>query len=282
MSTARWNAILLVILLLAQLLLMSGSVQGDDGSTRLRGWLARVSAPVVSASGAAGGALRGFMSRSRQLFGVRARSRDLEAEVQRLRTELRDAREAVEENGRLRRLLDMREQLVPGSIGASVVTASHAGDANLIVIDRGTRDRVQIDLPVVAWGGAVGRVVSVGGGHAVVRLLDDPFSGVAAVVQRSRAQGVVVGRGGAPLEMLYVPRFSDVLHGDRVVTSGLDGVFPRGFGIGRVSAVHEVPDGSQRIQVEPEIDLRSVEEVLVLLEPPGGGLLAPAGVDGPA
>ncbi len=282
MSTSRWNAILLVVLLLAQLLLMSGSVQGQDGSTRLRGWLARVSAPVVRVAGAAGGVLRGAVGGSRQLFGVRARNRALESEVQRLRSELRDARESVEENGRLRRLLDMREQLAPESVGASVVTANHAGDANLIVIDRGSRDGVRIDLPVVAWGGVVGRVVSVDAGHAVVRLLDDPFSGVAAVVQRSRAKGVVVGRGGSLLEMLYVPRFSDVLHGDRVVTSGLDGIFPRGFGIGRVSEVDEVPDGSQRIQVQPEIDLDSVEEVLVLLEPPGGDLLAPAGPDDPA
>jgi len=282
MSTARWNAILLVILLLSQLLLMSGSVQGDDGSTRLRGWFARVSGPVVQASGSAGGAFRGALGGSRQLFGVRTRNRELEGEVQRLRAELREAREAVEENARLRRLLDMREQLAPDSLGASVVTASHAGDTNLIVIDRGARDGVRVDLPVVAWGGAVGRVVSVDAGDAVVRLLDDPFSGVAAVVQRSRAQGVVVGRGGTVLDMLYVPRFSDVLHGDRVVTSGLDGIFPRGFGIGRVSAVHEVPDGSQRIQVEPEVDLRSLEEVLVLLAPPRAGLLDPPGADDPA
>jgi rod shape-determining protein MreC len=82
--------------------------------------------------------------------------------------------------------------------------------------------------------------------------------------------------------MLYVPRFSDVLHGDRVVTSGMDGIFPRGFGIGRVSAVHEVPDGSQRIQVEPEVDLRSLEEVLVLLSPPRTGLLEPPVAHDPA
>ncbi len=282
MSTARWNAILLVILLLSQLLLMSGSVQGGDGSTRLRGWLTRVSGPVVDASATAGGAFRGAVGGSQRLFGVRARNRELESEVQRLTTELREAREAVEENTRLRRLLDMREELAPASLGASVVTASHAGDTNLIVIDRGAHDGVRVDLPVVAWGGAVGRVVSVDSGHAMVRLLDDPFSGVAAVVQRSRAQGVVVGRGGKVLDMLYVPRFSDVLHGDRVVTSGLDGVFPRGFGIGRVSAVHEVPDGSQRIQVEPEVDLRSLEEVLVLLAPPGAGLLDPPGSSDPA
>jgi rod shape-determining protein MreC len=282
MSTARWNAILLVILLLSQLLLMSGSVQGGDGSQRLRSWLTRVSGPVVDASGNAGGAFRDAVGGSQQLFGTRARNRELESEVQRLSTELRRAREAVEENARLRRLLDMREELVPDSLGASVVTASHAGEANLIVIDRGVHDGVRVDQPVVAWGGAVGRVVSVDAGHAVVRLLDDPFSGVAAVVQRSRAQGVVVGRGGKTLDMLYVPRFSDVLHGDRVVTSGMDGIFPRGFGIGRVSAVHEVPDGSQRIQVEPEVDLRSLEEVLVLLSPPRTGLLEPPVAHDPA
>jgi rod shape-determining protein MreC len=281
MSTARWNAILLVALLLAQLLVMAGSVRGSDGTTTLRSWLAVASAPVVRVSGSVGGTLRDGLGGARQLFGAGSRARALEAEIQQLRAELRVAREATEENRRLRRLLDMREQLAPRSIGAAVVTASHSGAANLIVIDRGARDGVRVDLPVVAWGSVVGRVVAVGGGDSVVRLIDDSGSGVGAVVQRSRANGVVLGLGSSLLEMRYVPRFSDVLHGDRVVTSGTDGVFPRGFGIGRVSEVHEVPDGSQRIQIEPEIDLDSIEEVLVLLEPPGGGLLAPTGDDDP-
>ena len=74
----------------------------------------------------------------------------------------------------------------------------------------------------------------------------------------------------AGLDMLYVPKYSDVMHGDRVVTSGLDGIFPRGFGIGRVSSITEAADGSQTIHLEPELDFRVREEVMIVLEAPAG------------
>ena len=112
-------------------------------------------------------------------------------------------------------------------------------------------------------------------------MLTDANSGVAGVVQGSRAQGMVVGQGGDVLDLLYVPRFSEVTHGDRVVTSGLEGIFPRGFGIGTVIDVQEKPDGSQTIRLQPEVDYRTMEEVLILLEPVGGELLSPSGVEIP-
>ncbi len=74
-----------------------------------------------------------------------------------------------------------------------------------------------------------------------------------------------------------MPRLSEVTGGDRVVSSGLDGIFPRGFGIGRVIGTHERPDGSLRIELMPELDYRSVEEVLILLEPTAGQHLPPPG-----
>jgi rod shape-determining protein MreC len=137
-------------------------------------------------------------------------------------------------------------------------------------------------MAVATWGGAVGRVTAVGERHAKVRLLTDPSSGVGAVVQRSRVPGVVVGRGAKGLVLDYVPRFSDVAHGDRVVTSGADGIFPRGLTIGRVSAIHDRPDGTTSIEVEPELDYRAVEEALVIVEPPAeAGLLGRGTGEGP-
>ena len=134
----------------------------------------------------------------------------------------------------------------------------------MLIIDRGSADGVRPEQPVVAWGGAVGRVVMADRGRAKVWLLTDRNLGFGGVVQRSRVRGLVYGTGEDRLEMRFVPKFSDVLHGDRVVTSGIDGVFPRGFGVGRVSAITEAPDGTQTIHLEPELDFRSLEEVLVV------------------
>jgi len=281
MSTTRTNVILLIALLFGQLALMSGSVREARETTVLRGWVSRFTAPIVSIAGAIGGGFAGLGGGASDILAVHARNRDLETELERLRTELRVSRVATAENDRLRELLGMRENLVPRSIGASVVTSHLTGQNMVIVLDRGTNDGVRVDLPVVAWGGAVGRVVEVDNGHALVRLLTDPNSGVAGIAQDSRAQGMVVGQGTDVLDLLYVPRFSGVIHGDRVVTSGIDGIFPRGFGVGQVIAIQEKPDGSQTIRLRPELDYRTMEDVMILLEPTGGEMLAPSGVERP-
>jgi len=213
-GTGRRDAVLLVGLLFAQLLLMSGSVQGGDGATVLEEWTMTVTGPVVRAAQFVGGSLRGIVTGSTNLIGANRRSAQLEQEVERLRAEVQLRREATLENRRLRRLLGMREELAGDAIAADVVTFSLSGRGKLIVLNRGTRDGVHVDLPVVAFGGAVGRVVAANAAFSKVRLLTDPNSGVAAVVQRSRAQGIVIGQADDPLDLRHVPRFEDVLDGD--------------------------------------------------------------------
>jgi rod shape-determining protein MreC len=274
-SNTRQNVLLLVALLFVQLLLMSGSVEGSDGSTLLESWSIRLSSPVVGLARAVGGGIGGIASGVKDLLGAHSRNASLEAEIEELRAELRRSRESSQENVRLRRLLRMREEMGASAIGATVVTGKMSGDAEMIVVSRGRVDGVTKDLPVVAWGGAVGRVVAVAPGHSKVRLLTDPNSGVGALLQRNRDHGVVVGRGDDKLDLRYVPGFSDVGRGDRVVTSGLDGIFPRGFGIGEVETIEPQTDGGLKISLEPEVDYSSLEEVLILLEPPSGGLLPP-------
>jgi len=80
--------------------------------------------------------------------------------------------------------------------------------------------------------------------------------------------------------MLYVPKYADVVVGDRIVTSGLDGVFPRGLGLGRVMIVGEPVGASKSIRVEPEVDMSAIEDVLILVEPSGTRLLAGDDSDG--
>jgi rod shape-determining protein MreC len=274
LSTGRQNVVILVALLATNLLLMAGGVRGNEGATAVESAVSRVSAPVVAIAELVGGGLGGVVRGAEDLLTARDRTAELERELRRLRAEAVQLREAERENGRLRRLLGMREWLAPRSIAASVVTAKLDGGTHLLIVDRGERQGVRAELAVVAWGGAVGRVLSTDASRAKVRLLTDIDSGVAGVVQRSRVHGIVEGRAGSPpLELRYVPRYSDVTHGDRVVTSGLDGIFPRGFGIGRVSSVVDAPDGAQVLHLEPEVDYASLEEVLIVLEPVPGPLL---------
>ena len=272
-KTARNNAILLVLLLFFQLLLMAASLRGADGVTRLESWTMTASSPLIGLADLVGGGIDGAIDRVRDLFGAHRRNAALEEEVAGLRSEVERYRESHLENARLRELLAMRPGLAPRAVAASVVTSIHSGNERMLVVDHGSADGIEVDQPVVAWGGAVGRIDQVGRRHAKVRLLTHPWSGVAGTVQASRAKGMVLGVGDDILEMRYVPRLADVGHGDRVVTSGLVGIFPRGFGIGTVISIDEQPDGSRRIGLAPELDYRSLEEVLILLDVHGGELL---------
>lgn len=273
MTEGRWNALLLALLLFAQLLLMAGTIRDEEGATVLEGGLSRASRPVVGAARQVGGTLGGGVDFFRELGGARRESVSLRAENERLRAELDQAREKIAELPRLRRLLEMRESLAPRSVGASVITSRIGGQAHTVLVGVGTDRGVRPDLPVVAWGGVVGRVVSATPDYAKVRLLTDPNSGIAGIVQRSRAEGMILGRGVDLMDMAYVPQYADVLVGDRIVTSGLDGVFPKGIGIGTVVEVGPGVGASKSIQVRPDVGTQSLEEVLVLLDLRGTDVL---------
>jgi len=266
LNPARQNALLLIALLFLQLLLMSGDVRDAAGTTLLEKSALRVSEPVVAVSRALGGGFSGLTGSVRDLTTARKENVRLRDEVVRLRGELDRYREESIENQRLRRLLMMKEHIAPRSIGAAVVTAVLSDQEHVMVVNRGTSHGVAPDQPVIAWGGAVGRVVFADSRHAKIRLLTDPNSGVAGLVQRSRQEGMVLGRGKGLLEMVYVPSFADVALGDRVVTSGIDGVFPKGVGIGVVQA-SEAAGIARTILLEPEVEFSRLEEVLIVVGP---------------
>lgn len=274
-SRFRLDLTLLAVLLFGQLLLMASSSRQDSGAAVLERGVAGASRPAVGASRAVTGGIGSVLAGWREIGRARSENVRLAREVERARQDLAQFREAAAENSRLRRLLGMREDLAPRSVAASVVTAKLTSQNRMFVIDRGMDAGVRPDQAVVTWGGAVGRVVFADRSFAKVRLVTDPNSGIAGVVQRSRAAGMVIGRGDGSLDLSYVPKYEDVVAGDRVITSGLDGVFPAGFDIGTVTVVRDAAGVSKDVRLEPEVDFRAVEEVLVLLEPTGGAALAP-------
>lgn len=267
------NLLLLLVLLFGQFILMSSSVQNSEGMSMLERGLFRVSHPVASVAEGMGAEARGFGARFHETRTAVSENRRLRREIQGLRQDLDRRREQASENERLRRLLEMRPALAPRSIAASVVTASLEGQARVLVLDKGLEDGVRVDQAVVAWGGAVGRVVFADRRFSKVRLLSDPNSGVAGLIQRSRVGGILIGRADGSLLMTYVSGYADVALGDRVITSGLDGVFPKGFGIGSVTRIRGRAGATKVIRVELEVDPAALEEALVLTDPLGGGLL---------
>ena len=154
----------------------------------------------------------------------------------------------------------------------------HTGDAKAaptpdfrtITIDKGTRDGLRQDMAVIAPLGVVGRLIVPAVRSAKVQLLVDRNAAAGALIERSRAQGVVLGSGEERLRMNYVSEVADVVVGDVVVTSGIDGIYPKGFVIGKVDAVEKSGSTFKRISVRPAVDFLSLEEVLVITTPPPG------------
>ncbi len=198
----------------------------------------------------------------------------LEAENARLRAEVeRLSREAVlvpelqRENAELRAELSFQHEHPEFRLlSARIIGFDPSNLVHAIIIDRGTRHGVAEGMTVITPSGLVGQVVQVSPTTAKVLLITDVSSSVYGVVQSSRARGVVNGSRSGDLTMTFIPQNLKVQPGDRVVTSGLGGVFPPGLWIGTVTAVRQNDvDLYQEAKVQPAVDLSRVEEVLVII-----------------
>ncbi|HWP34073.1 MAG TPA: rod shape-determining protein MreC, partial [Thermodesulfobacteriota bacterium] len=283
-------------LLFATALLFSGLVilTSTHEHRRDLGLLDRVALDV--AAGLARGVAYGLGAVERlwsgyvALLGVRAENAALREEIARLKLRQAELAEAAAEAERLRRLLGLRERAGFSGVVATVIAVDASGWFRTVTIDRGSADGLERGLAVVTPDGVVGRTQAVASRAAKVLLITDPNSAVDALVQRSRARGVVAGRLGPELEMRYVHRTEDVQVGDLVVTSGVGGVFPKGLPIGVVSAVRKTTGLFQSVEVTPAVDLSKLEEVLVvtgvaqppreLLEEPGAAARRGTGPEG--
>lgn len=193
--------------------------------------------------------------------------------IQALENELNRLEEYRRENGRLREILDFRdrdseESFTTGYVVAKVVGMGGGAFARTIHLDRGYGDGIRQGMPVVTPAGVVGRVVKARGGYAEVALVLDPNNAVPVRIQRTRAQGILEGAGSEICRIKYVSRASDVVKGDRVVTSGLAGVFPGGLVVGTVDRVRKKAGTvTQEVLVRPSVDFRRLpDEVLVVTQ----------------
>ena len=171
-------------------------------------------------------------------------------------------------NTRLRELLNFKKTLTHQVVAAEVIGKDPSGWFKTVIIDKGRSDGLQKGLAVVLPTGIAGQVIEVSGHYAKVMLIIDRNSAVDALVQRSRARGIIKGASEDQCRFEYVLRKNDVQIGDTVIASGLDGVYPKGLRIGRVSDLSErSSDIFYEITVTPFVDYEKLEEVLVILQP---------------
>ena len=171
-------------------------------------------------------------------------------------------------NARLRSLLDFQKTITSKVIAAEVIGKDPSPWFKTIMINKGKDDGVKKGSAVVSPEGIVGQVAAVSAHNSKVLLIIDPNSAVDALVQRSRARGIIKGEFANRCVFNYVLRKKEIKVGDTVVSSGLDGVFLKGLPVGQVSDVVKPNSGIfQEVTVIPCVDFEKLEEVLIVLNP---------------
>src|SRR5688572_16003500 len=262
---------LFTAVVLAQLVLISAQVTTRTGVPMLE---VAVFGAVAELQRLATGLITGTSDRWQQyvsLQDVRLDNERLRTEMGELQIQLQQERALAQEARTLQALLDLKRSTKLATISAAVIAGGASPDFRTLTIDKGTRQGVQTDMAVVAPAGVVGRVITPTARAAKVQLLIDRNAAVAGLVERTRAQGVVVGTGGDRLEMEYVPGTADIKAGDRVVTSGIDGIYPKGFLIGQIESVQRGAGDYTSVVVKPAVELSALEAVLVVSSAPESG-----------
>jgi rod shape-determining protein MreC len=255
--------------LLGHVLLISAQVNSRSGLPVLEaltfGVFSEIQRVVTSAVGGVRHVWHGYVG----LRAVRTENESLKRQLAEAQITLQEQRALADRARGLERLLELRDHSNLRTAAAEIIGAAVTPDFLTVTIDKGTHDGLRSDLSVLAPAGVVGRIVVPSARSAKVQLLIDRNAAAGAIVERSRAQGVVVGGGDERLRLEYVSEALDIALGDVVVTSGIDGIYPKGFIIGRIDGIEKSGGLYRKISVKPAVDFSALEEVLVVLTPAG-------------
>ena len=224
-----------------------------------------------AATSAVGGVREGWENYF-ALQQIRRENERLSGEVAQLRVNLQQERALAQESRSLQQLLELKSGVGLQSTSASVIGSAADPNFRSLTIDKGTLDVLRPDMAVISPQGVVGRVIIPTARASKVQLLIDRSAAAGVMLERSRVQGVATGVGTEDLEfgiqLEYLPGSADVKPGDRVVTSGTDGIYPKGFLIGEIESVARAAGAFSGIKIRPAVNFSTLETVLVVLNVP--------------
>jgi len=202
------------------------------------------------------------------LRSVDAKNRELRKEIDYLKEQNRQLHELAAATERFAALLEFKQQASFPMVAAQVIGRDTGNWYRTIILNKGESDGFRPDMGVITPAGVVGRIVKTTPATSVVLLVTDPNNAIAGLVQRTRDEGIVEGTTQGVSRLKYIPMLSNARPGDRVVTSGLVGGFPRGLSIGTISKIDKEEGGLfLSAELVPEVDPGLVEEVLVIETP---------------
>ncbi len=252
--------------ILAALIFYSLNIPHKREANFIERGLLTVFAPVMKPAARLSGFFEDGWDNYLDLIHVRRENLELREEIKALNARIVSAEEAQQANNRLEKLLEMKKSVKAPILAASVIGEDVSSWFRTLVIDRGSSSGIAEGMAVVAANGVIGQVIKVAPASCRVLLLTDHASGIAATIQRSRARGVVKGRGEGLCSLEFTTREEDVKVGDMVVTSGVGGVFLKGLPIGEVTMVKRGEYGIfQTVTIRPSVNITHLEEVLIVM-----------------
>jgi rod shape-determining protein MreC len=261
------NLIVLVGVLFVQVLGLAIQVKrttDTDSSRLIRVWAVGAVSPLektlVWAQTSTGNLWHNYF----YLRGVRAENRELKRQIEEMRVEHVRISQDAEQARRLQALLAFKEQFISKTLAAQVIGSSGSEQSRSIYLDKGEKDGVKPDMAVITADGVVGKVLHVYRSTSLVLLVSDQTSGVGAILEKSRLQGILRGLPSGEIALEKVMSDEEVPAGELVLSSGGDRIFPKGLPIGRVVKVRPGSDLFLNIQVKPTANLSKLEEVLIV------------------
>jgi rod shape-determining protein MreC len=259
---------LLIAVLLAQLFFLAYQIKANNDVRLIRRWAIAVVSPVERGArglyDAAGSVLEEYIL----LYDARQESQRLRAELEQARLQLHQLKTRAAQSDELAALLELKQNYSQAPLVAARVIAASPGTASrTVLIDRGRRDGLDVNMAVLIARGVVGKVVAVFPTTAQVLLLSDRKSGVGVRVAGTELAGVVKGNGGGRCRLDYISNEESVPEGAQLITSGQDQLFPAGLPVGRIASVRP-GELFLEIEVEPAAPLAKLDHVLVLAGPP--------------
>lgn len=257
---------MIVLCVISLLLLTFYLREGDTGPIHaVRGGVMTVTSPVrmlgsavAAPFGALGNIAQNATASSETLFELKKRNEELTAQV----AELSEAQETAE---RLEKLVGLKSTYSLESTAARIIGSTGDAWTDSVIIDKGSASGFEVGMPVCSSGGVIGQIIEVSANTSTVRLITDDQSGVSAMIQGSRAQGVLQGQADGTLRLEYVVSDAEVATGDIVITSGIGGTFPKGLPLGTVASIDRAPNAVYyTIVVRAASSAESNEEVLVI------------------
>ncbi|GAC1513263.1 MAG: hypothetical protein NVS1B11_25250 [Terriglobales bacterium] len=261
------NVTILVAILFAQVLGLAVQVKRSsehESSRLIRIWTVGAITPLEKGIVGLQSGCAGLWHNYFYLRGVRQENRDLKAQIEQFRLEQVRLKEDAEQARRLQILLGFKEQFISKTMPAQVIGSSGSEQSRSVYIDKGSRDGLEKDMPVISADGVVGKVLHVYSSTSQVLLINDQTSGVGTILEQSRLQGVLRGSPTGEVMLEKITNDEQVQSGERVLTSGGDQIFPKGLLVGTVGKASHGSDSFLDIHIKPSSNLSRLEEVLVI------------------